>query len=200
MQMLIIGRTGAGKDTLANELKKHGLNVLCSITTRPRRPHEGETHLFVSEEEANKMTDRVAETVIAGYQYFCTRDQYKNSDIYIIDVNGMWDLFTRANDKVTVVYITTPENLRLQRATARGDNMGDSQTFVKRQASEDAQFSSFEHSISSHEELQKFKARAPQVNAVIHVNNSGDQEKLVAAAEEIVSWLNKESDQLIEIP
>ena len=42
------------------------------------------------------MTDRVTETVINGYQYFATREQFDECDVYVIDPNGLSDLFQRA--------------------------------------------------------------------------------------------------------
>ena len=46
--ILIMGRTGSGKDYLAKQLAKQGLSILPSYSTRePRHPGEN-THIFIN--------------------------------------------------------------------------------------------------------------------------------------------------------
>ena len=86
MKILIIGRSGSGKSTLANYLtEKYGLKQLESYATRPMRVKNEKGHRFITPEEAKNFTDRVAETVINGYEYFATRQQVDECDVYVID-------------------------------------------------------------------------------------------------------------------
>lgn len=89
---LIVGRSGAGKDTIVNALcERYGCTRLRSYTTRPRRKWEGETHVFVTEAEFDQIPDdqKFAYTEIDGYRYCATFDQVKESDFYVIDPFGV---------------------------------------------------------------------------------------------------------------
>ena len=68
--LLVMGRTASGKDSLVNKLSERtGLKQLISYTTRPPREGEGNTHIFVSEEEYQIMLangDVAVDTNISG--------------------------------------------------------------------------------------------------------------------------------------
>ena len=50
--LCILGKTASGKDLLVNKLcERSGLKQLISYTTRERRVDEGDTHIFISDEE-----------------------------------------------------------------------------------------------------------------------------------------------------
>ena len=54
--LCIMGRTASGKDTLANKLcERTGLRQVISYTTRARRVNEGDTHIFISDEDYNAL-------------------------------------------------------------------------------------------------------------------------------------------------
>ena len=120
-KVLIIGRSGSGKDALAIALtNKYGMKQLCSTTTRPKRYENENTHIFVSEEEANLMTERVAETFINGYQYFATKQQYIDCDAYVIDPYGMKRLCENTPEiPCIVVYVNVDREIRKERAMLR---------------------------------------------------------------------------------
>ena len=142
----VLGRSGVGKDSVVNGICKDGqYKVICSYTTRPKRINEGNTHLFISEEEASKKENVIAKTEISGYKYFVTREQLDGNDFYIIDPKGLSDL--KSNEELCkdyefiAVMIWIPEDIRLQRVRTRGDNPEVAQ---KRTESENAQFTTFE--------------------------------------------------------
>ena len=172
-KIMIVGRSGCGKDTLAYCLtKNHGLKQLISTTTRPPR-YTGETaHVFVSEEEANLMTERVAETVINGYQYFATKQQLDESDIYVIDPKGLSDVCDRAPDtELCVVYVQASTQVRRKRAIDRAEDKEEAKkVFDKRHDDENAMFSEFEKLIEVND-LTCFHKLYPTVSAVITLNN-----------------------------
>ena len=93
----IVGRTGAGKDTITNAVAdKFNLNVVKSYTTRPKRSVDEDTHIFIKPEDFELyQNDIVAYTEINNYKYFCTRQQLDDADFYIIDPNGI-DYLTKA--------------------------------------------------------------------------------------------------------
>lgn len=192
MKIMVVGRSGSGKDTLANVLKDtYGYSQLYSTTTRPRRTPDEATHVFVTEEEANQMTERVAETVIDGYQYFATKGQFEESDIYLIDPRGLECVCKNAPEiPLYVVYVEASQETRLQRAKARAaDPELAEKIFYSRQASEDAQFSEFEALIKDRDAFQKAYPSTRRLRVLANDNNDPT---CVSSFAQMVDWeINK---------
>ena len=166
------------------------LNQLCSVTTRPRRFPGENTHVFVTEEEANQMTERVAETVIAGYQYFATVGQFEECDVYVIDPRGLDCVCKKAPHIPTyAVYVTATDDVRLARAKSRAaDPELAEKVFKERHADEDAQFTEFEQLLAQGEDA--FKKVYPTAQYVKVVDNNGaDMTNLRAAAYEVLTTI-----------
>jgi guanylate kinase len=178
----IVGRSGAGKDTLANHFAElYGWKQVISATTRPRRYPTENTHLFVSEVEAAGMKDRVAETVINGYQYFATREMLEEAEMYIIDPKGIGDICQHSDIPITVIYVRCDTQERCRRARLRGDNVErELKVFWERHNSEDAEFSAFEQLILE----QRVEEVYPNVNRVVvydSANNAPGAEEVKKA-------------------
>jgi len=146
---LIIAPTGAGKDTVTNMLAaKYNLKVLLSYTTRPKRSPDDDTHIFLTENEAQdiiKTQTIIAITLINNYLYFSTLEQFINSDIYIVDAKGVE--YIKANQhlipdiNLISIYIKTDKHIREDRLlNIRGDNKD---IYIKRTESESEQFDNF---------------------------------------------------------
>lgn len=140
----IMGRTASGKDTLANKLcERTGLRQIISYTTRERRVNEGDTHIFISDEEYCQLENsgRIAAfTQIGPYKYCCTIDQLYENDVYAIDPIGVQHLreLNLPNLRLVTVFINTPDEVRKERAL---NNRGDDRlTFMKRDMAERDQF------------------------------------------------------------
>jgi guanylate kinase len=140
----LMGRTASGKDTLAQKLcERTGLKQVISYTTRERRVNEGDTHIFISNEEYNALESAgkiAAFTQIGPYKYCCTIDQLYNNDVYVIDPVGVQHLreLKLPNIRLVTVYVNTPDDVRKERAlNKRGD---DRITFMKRDMAEREQF------------------------------------------------------------
>lgn len=188
MKIMVVGRSGSGKDTLANVLKDtYGYSQLYSTTTRPRRTPDEATHVFVTEEEANQMTERVAETVIDGYQYFATKGQFEECDIYVIDPRGLDCVCKNAPDiPLYVVYVEASQDTRLARAKSRAaDPESAEKIFYSRQADEDAQFSEFEALIKDKE---AFRKAYPTARVLRILANDNDDVSNVQAFAQMVDW------------
>ena len=196
-KILILGRSASGKDTLAVELtKQFGLKQLCSTTTRPMRYENEDTHVFVTEEEANEMTDRVAETVINGYQYFATRQQLDECDIYVIDPIGLYGLCKNApNTEFCIVYVHADDATRKARAIGRAANPEEASViFDKRHADENGQFEKFEKSICNEKERLDFSKKYPNVKSIIWLeNNESDANQMKTYAQSIRNMANHTS-------
>lgn len=124
--ILLVGKSGSGKSTVADILtKEYGLSQIQSYTTRKPR-YEGETgHIFVSEEEYAQIkdNDKVAETFFDGNHYCATTQQIEENDVYVIDPAGITALTKRytGKKKFLVVYLSISKETRRERMYTRGD-------------------------------------------------------------------------------
>ena len=120
--LCLMGKTASGKDTLANKLhERTGLRQIISYTTRERRDHEGDTHIFISDEEYQGLEAEgqiAAFTQIGQYKYCCTIDQLYENDIYVIDPVGVKHLreLNLPNLRLVTVFINVPDDIREHRA------------------------------------------------------------------------------------
>ena len=189
MKIIIVGRSGSGKDTLARILQElFGYYQLLSYTTRPRRTPTEATHEFRTKEEAALLTDRVAETVINGYEYFATRQQFEECDIYLIDPKGLDSLCKNAPDiPLYVVYVEASQDTRLRRAKSRAADPDEAEEiFYSRQADEDAQFSAFEALLKDKKAFQKVY---PSARVLRILANDNDDISNVQAFAQMLDWM-----------
>ena len=127
--LCIMGRSASGKDTLVQRLcERIGLNQIISYTTRERRVNEGETHIFISDDEYKELEESgqiAAFTQIGQHKYCCTINQLYNNDIYVIDPIGVKHLreLNLPNLRLVTVFINVPDDIREERAlNKRGDD------------------------------------------------------------------------------
>lgn len=143
---LIAGESASGKDTFVHNIcEECGYSQLISYTTRPRRDGEGETHVFISNDEVEQYQDSIiAYTEIGDYKYFSTIDQLYESDFYVIDPKGIRYLKEKVNDpniRFVTIYINVPPNIREDRAVnIRGDKR---KVYTNRRFNEFDQFLNF---------------------------------------------------------
>jgi len=159
----LVGQSGSGKDSLANMLKYDGYKILKSYTTRPPRKNEVDTHIFIKPEEVEKYKkDMIAYTKIGNYSYFATKTQLLDSDIYIIDPNGVKYLKEKCNDiKFITIFINVSEKERFDRSLhIRKDNI---EEIKKRFKAEKKQFdefklnADFDYSICNYDLIKSYK-------------------------------------------
>ena len=148
-KLLILGRSGCGKDALRRELEMRGVRFVKSYTTRPRRTSTEDTHIFITSEQASEMLKThtiVASTEIDGNLYFATADQITQADAYIIDPDGMTELATTMPETTfSVIYIDASDENRKTAAIARADNPKEAkEIFQSRNKSENPRFQNFE--------------------------------------------------------
>lgn len=111
---LIVGPSGCGKSFISRQFTKYfavnderivdidgervkttrslPIKAVKSYTTRPKRGIRDDEHVFVVDEEFNRLGPLVAYTEFDGYRYGVTEDQLEDCDIYIIDPTGVKDL------------------------------------------------------------------------------------------------------------
>lgn len=148
----VAGRNSAGKSLIAKKVAEAlGLNVVKSYATRKPRPEELQKglencdHIFVSDEEYDKLENITAETEINGARYCTTQEILDNSDIYVIDPKGIKDLKERCGSRYKLLqfYIYADADKRAARFVARGESKA---KFEAREQSEDEQFIDYENS------------------------------------------------------
>lgn len=127
--LCVMGRSASGKDTLVQKLcERTGLKQIISYATRERRVNEGDTHIFITDEEYSSMDAEnqiAAFTQIGQYKYCCTVKQLYENDIYVIDPAGVKHLreLNLPNLRLVTVYINVPDSVREYRAlNLRGDD------------------------------------------------------------------------------
>lgn len=155
----IVGETSSGKDTMVSAvstlLSKYNDSIMLipviSYATRPMRDGEvnGREHYFITDEDANqKMKDgnviaytKIEKPGIKGYEYFVTEESIGNSNLYVIDPNGIEYMKSKCPDtELLIVYIHTPSFIRRLRAMKRSDYRTSYDNRVK---SEKEQFKKF---------------------------------------------------------
>lgn len=151
LKLLIVGRSASGKDRLAAELERLGLRQLKSCTTRPPRGKDDDSHVFVSEDEAEDLAPKaVAYTEIDKAKYFAMPGQMECSDLYIVDPKGVDDV-TRAcpDTPFLVVYVRTDDEARRSAAIARRAEFDSAEDIEVREHAESERFTEFEQEIDS---------------------------------------------------
>ena len=126
-KILLVGKSGSGKNTVQDYLvKKYGLKPLLSYTTRAKRYPDEDTHTFITEHEYKEIKKKekiIAYTFYNGNHYFATEKQFAESDIYIIDVEGIKCIKELGVDiPYVIVYLDVPTHIRMERMTIRNDN------------------------------------------------------------------------------
>jgi len=123
---LIVAPSGAGKTTIVKELeKRQGLKSISSYTTRKQRYPNEYGHIFVTEEEFDKLENICAYTEIQGKRYGATSEQVDANELYVIDIAGV-DYFRKhykGNKDVKVIYIKTSKVNCFLRMSKRGDTI-----------------------------------------------------------------------------
>jgi len=128
--ILLVGKSGSGKSTIANELtKQYGLKQLESYTTRSKRKNNEKGHTFITKEEYKNFNkkDICAYTFFNNNHYFATKQQVEDSDIYIIDVDGIkyFKEKYKGNKKIITICIKIDTDSRKKRMANRNEKMED---------------------------------------------------------------------------
>ena len=120
----MVGKSASGKTTVANILESNGYKQVQSYTTRLKR-HENEIgHIFISDEEFNRLQNIIAYTEYNGFRYCATKEQIDTADIYVIDVPGVETLLEKYNSarKIIIIYFDTSVKTRIDRMINRHDS------------------------------------------------------------------------------
>lgn len=119
--LLVVGESGSGKSIITSMCERfYDLKSIQSYTTREKRePREG-GHIFVTDDEFNRITKEnniVAYTEFDGERYCATGKQVEENDVYVIDLKGIeyFKEHYKGDKTPVVIYIKSPEYVRKYR-------------------------------------------------------------------------------------
>lgn len=187
MLNLIVGRTGVGKDYLANLFVEEGCRQLITYTTRPKRFAGEITHKFITEDQVDSIPNKIIETEIAGFKYFSTKEDVANSDVCIVDPNGAIELIKSLPDEpIHLIYVQALNSINSFKAMKRESDGARAEAIVNnRVQSEKERFDAFEKLIQpytnpSAANNEQRKVFPPNVKAVtVYVNDYEPQKAKV---------------------
>jgi len=122
---IISGKSGSGKDHVVDRLcTDYNFKKVISYTTRPRRKHEENTHIFVNKKTFSTLTkDLVAYTYFNDNEYGATNQQVNECDIYILDKKGIEYFKEHYKGKpFKIIYLDVPQDVCRLRMLKRGDS------------------------------------------------------------------------------
>lgn len=127
MIMVITGPSGTGKTTVKKILiQKFNIPLLISATTRGQRPGEinGMDYLFVSKRVFERMIveGELLEWVEYSGNYYGLRKNRDMEGVAVLEARGALRLREMYPEKVRIIYLDAPENIRRERMLERGDS------------------------------------------------------------------------------
>ena len=121
--LAIVGESGTGKTTLADELEDiYKINQVNSYTERPKRNKNETGHVFLSPEEFSSLdpSDVLANTKFGKYRYCALLSDLKQTNTYVIDEKGLKMLW-RFDTKYYNVYSIRLHRRRKDRVDSVGE-------------------------------------------------------------------------------
>lgn len=121
---LFVGPSGAGKTTISEAFAdKYGLKTVQSYTTRTPR-YDGEVgHTFITDKQFDELQNIVSYTLYNGFRYCTTKDMLDDSDIFVVDIDGVDTLLDGYVTKrpICICYLKSTVATRIKRMLDRGD-------------------------------------------------------------------------------
>jgi guanylate kinase len=124
-RIILVGPSASGKNFIRSKFAEKGFTFDVSYTTR--KPREGEVYgvdyNFISESE---FTLRISQNAFYehvqynGCRYGTGLHEWKNSDIFIMETDGIKHLKPEDRKQSVVIFVNTPLDVRLQRMRSRG--------------------------------------------------------------------------------
>lgn len=149
---LIIGRSGTGKSTLEEKLcRDYNLKSIKSYSTRPKRSPNEDSHIFIKPSDVDNYPNKIATTTINGNFYFATKEQLDESQLYVIDPIGLYELSNNFPDLTfNLIYLKLPKYKHQQYLKNRRKNSNETPELqAQRLKSENQQFDEFEEKIKN---------------------------------------------------
>jgi guanylate kinase len=130
-KLVIVGRSGSGKDYLLKKLIEKGLKYSPKITTRPIRNGEtnGVEYLFMKNNIVYLMLRLNQHKTIETFEindvkwiYIITSKNFEDNELFIMTPGELKQLNKEDRDSCYVVYLNIDENICRKRLNNRNDN------------------------------------------------------------------------------
>lgn len=123
---LFVGPSGSGKTTIVDKLEcERRYKSIQSYTTRPQRYTNEYGHIFISDSDFDRLENIVAYTEYNGFRYCATEELINESDLYVVDCDGVETLLEKYSNKERVIcifYFDTTVTTRIDRMIDRDDS------------------------------------------------------------------------------
>lgn len=128
MRIIIVGKSASGKDYFKKLLEDRGAVLDVSMTTRPKRDGEknGVDYFFVDDAEFTenvRLGNMLQWQEFKGYKYGTHFRQWKDAEVFIMNVSGLAQLSENERAKAVVYYMNVSGVERFPRMLARDYNM-----------------------------------------------------------------------------
>lgn len=127
-KLIIVGKSGSGKDHLLRELRKKGLETSIKVTSRPKRENEtdGVTYYFKTLDEFNNLDLIVTQDFFNDkkelWKYGILKEDFNNSQAFIMTPGELNQIDVIFRKKCFVVYLDIDRKVRESRILRRNDN------------------------------------------------------------------------------
>lgn len=141
--IIILGRQGSGKTSIATELSKYGYIFNKNYTTRPKRSDNDDEYHFLSYDEFFNLVDNGTITKYKKYNtakgvwyygYSLRNINSVNNNVTILEPNVYFELIHYIPNRFTI-FIDLPYDIRCLRLIVRGDKREE----IERREKEDYQ-------------------------------------------------------------
>lgn len=133
-KLIIVGKSGSGKDFLQRELIKKGLNFEPKVTTRPIRSGEleGREYKFMTNQDFSEIVKQDQVFTKQSFQieneiwhYAITKSNFEKNNVFIMTPHEIAQLDSETRKICFIVYLDIDEEIRRKRVIRRKD-MNDS--------------------------------------------------------------------------
>ena len=149
-KLIIVGKSGSGKDFLLQELSKIGFKSSVKITTRPKRDFEvdGINYHFKTNEQFDSLLNSenlvVSQRFINSkgdvWKYGISRSDYEENQVFIMTPNEICQISENDRRNCFVVFLDIERDIRESRLISRNDN---NDSIQRRLISDEDDFSTF---------------------------------------------------------
>jgi guanylate kinase len=143
-KIIIVGKSGSGKDYLKKKFTDRGFTTDVSYTNRHKRTGEVEniSYHFISTEEFENMIQSglmYQHDFFNGYYYGTSVQSFKNNNVFIMTPNGVSAIKPEDRKNCVVIFVDINYDIRLNRLMKRADHSKS----VERLQSDEEQFKNF---------------------------------------------------------
>lgn len=145
MKIIIVGKSGSGKDFLRNKFEDRGFRFNLVWTTRPQREGEksGKDYVFVNKETFSDFISKqllYSFTEFNGWFYGIIKSSWENDNLFIMSPAAVKQIKPEDRKNCFIIYLDIPIEVRQERL---GKRMMPGDSAERRLVSDEADFLDF---------------------------------------------------------